>query len=158
MVVWWFTIWYIETHIDISFLLNIHIYIHNTLPRPYLSLVICSNSCPLSQWYHSTILSFVTLFSLALNLSQHQSIFKWVSSFHQVAKVLALQLQHQFFQWILRVNFLYNWLVSFLCSPRDSQEASPTPQFKWINYSALSLLYGTALTSVHDYWKNRSSG
>ena len=44
--------------------------------------------------------------SLALNLSQHQGLFQWVSSSHQVAKVLELQLQHQSFQWIFRVDFL----------------------------------------------------
>ena len=42
----------------------------------------------------------------ALNLSQHQGLFKWVSSSHQVAKVLEFQLQHQFFQWIFRTDFL----------------------------------------------------
>ena len=42
------------------------------------------------------------------------------------------------------------------CSPRDSQESSPTPHFKSINSSALSLLYGSTLTSIHDYWKNYS--
>ena len=42
------------------------------------------------------------------------------------------------------------------CSPRDSQESSPTPQFKSINSSALSFLYGPTLTSIHDYWKNHS--
>ena len=42
----------------------------------------------------------------ALNLSQHQGLFKWVSSSHQVAKVLDLQLQHQSFQWIFRTDFL----------------------------------------------------
>ena len=47
--------------------------------------------------------------SLTLNLSQHQGLFQWVGSLHQVAKVL--ELQHQSFQWILRVDFLYNWLV-----------------------------------------------
>ena len=39
---------------------------------------------------------------------------------------------------------------------KDSQESSPTSQFKSINSSALSLLYGTTLTSIHDYWKNQS--
>ena len=43
---------------------------------------------------------------LALNLSRHQGLFQWVSSSHQVAKVLELQLQHQSFQWIFRVDFL----------------------------------------------------
>ena len=42
------------------------------------------------------------------------------------------------------------------CSPRDSQESSPTPQFKSINSSMLSFLYGPTLTSIHDYWKNHS--
>ena len=41
----------------------------------------------------------------ALNLSQHQGLFLWVSSSHQVAKVLELQLQHQSFQWIFRTDF-----------------------------------------------------
>ena len=40
------------------------------------------------------------------NLSQHQSLFKWVSSLHQVTKVLEFQLQHQSFQWIFRTDFL----------------------------------------------------
>ena len=40
------------------------------------------------------------------NLSQHQGLFQWVSSLHQVAKVLEFQLQHQSFQWIFRVDFL----------------------------------------------------
>ena len=42
----------------------------------------------------------------ALNLSQHQGLFKWVSSSHQVAQVLEFQLQHQSFQWIFRTDFL----------------------------------------------------
>ena len=43
---------------------------------------------------------------VALNLSQHQGLFKWVRSSHQVAKVFKLQLQHQSFQWILKIDFL----------------------------------------------------
>ena len=42
------------------------------------------------------------------------------------------------------------------CSPRDSQESSPTLQFKTINSLVLSFLYSPTLTSVHDYWKNHS--
>ena len=40
------------------------------------------------------------------NLSQHQGLFKWVSSSHQVAKVLEFQLQHQSFQWIFKTEYL----------------------------------------------------
>ena len=42
----------------------------------------------------------------AFNLSQHQGLFQWVHSSHQVAKVLEFQLQYQFFQWIFKVDFL----------------------------------------------------
>ena len=92
----------------------------------------------------------------AFNLSKHQGLFWWVSSLHQVAKVLEFQLQHQSVWWIFRVDFLQNWLIWSPCSPRDSQQSSPTPKFKSINSSVLSLLYGPTLISVHDHWKNHS--
>ena len=59
--------------------------------------------------------------SPSLSLSQHHVLFQWVSSSHQVAKVLDLQLQHQSFQRVFSVDFLYNWLVWPSCCPRDSQ-------------------------------------
>ena len=65
-----------------------------------------------------------------LNPSQHQRLFQWVSSSHQVAKVLELQFQHQSFQWIFTVDFLLDSLVWSPCNPRYSQESSPAPQFK----------------------------
>ena len=94
--------------------------------------------------------------SPAFNLSQHEGLFKWVSSSHQVAKVLAFQLQHQSFQWIFRTDILQNGLVGSPCSPRDSQESSPTPQFKSLNSSVPSFLSSPTLTSIHDYWKSQS--
>ena len=47
-------------------------------------------------------------------------------------------------------------MVGSPCSPRDSQESSPTPQLKSINSSALSFLHSPTLTSIHDHWKNHS--
>ena len=64
-------------------------------------------------------------FPPAFSLSQHQDLFQWVSSLHQVAKVLEFQLQHQSFQWLFRTNFLQDGLFGSPCSPRDSQESSP---------------------------------
>ena len=90
----------------------------------------------------------------AFNLSQHQGLFQWVSSSRQVAKLLDLQLQHQPFPWLFRTNFLQDWLLWSPCNPRDSQESSPTPQFKSINSLVLSFLYRPILISIHDYWKN----
>ena len=49
-----------------------------------------------------------------------------------------------------------NGRVGSPCSPTDSQKSSPTPQFKSINSLGLSLLYGPALTSIHDCWRNNS--
>ena len=92
------------------------------------------------------------------NLAQHQGLFKWVSSLHQMAKVLEFQLQHQSFQWIFWTDFLSDWLVASPCSLRDSKESYPTPQFKSIHSLVLSFRYRLTLTSIHDYWKNRRYG
>ena len=58
---------------------------------PSLFPRVCSNSHPLNQWCHPTISSSVSPFSSCLSLSQHQGLFQWVGSLHQVAKVLELQ-------------------------------------------------------------------
>ena len=92
----------------------------------------------------------------AVNISQHQGLFRWISSSHHVAKVLEFQFQYQSFQWIFRTDFLQDGLVGSPCSPRDYQESSPTPQFKTINSLVLSFLYSSTLISIHDYWKNHS--
>ena len=63
----------------------------------------------------------------APNPSQHQGLFQRVNSSHEVAKVIEFQLQHQSFQWTPRTYLLQDGLVGSPCSPRDSQESSPTP-------------------------------
>ena len=92
----------------------------------------------------------------ASNLSQHEGLFQWVSSSHQVTKVLEFQLQHQFLQWIFKTDFVWDELVWSPYSFRDSQESSPTSQFKSINFSVLSFVYGPTFTSIHDYWEKHS--
>ena len=93
------------------------------------------------------------LLNLSFNLSQHQGLFKWVSSSHQL---VLFQLQHQSFQWIFRTYLLQDGQVGSPCSPRDSQEFSPTTQFKSIDSMVLSFLYSPALTSIYNYCKNHS--
>ena len=68
------------------------------LPCLSLSLRVCSTSCSLSQWCHPIIWSSVAPLFPAFNLYQYQGLFQFVSSSHQVSKVLELQLQHQSFQ------------------------------------------------------------
>ena len=83
----------------------------------------------------------------AFNLSQHQGLFQWLSSSHQVAKLWEFQLQHQCFQRIWKP-----WL-GFLAF-QGTLKSLFLPQFKNINSSVLSFLYSPTLTSIHDYWKN----
>ena len=77
-------------------------------PCPAPTPRVYPKSCPLSRWWwcHPTISSLSSSSPPAFNFSQHQGLFKWVSSSHQVIKVLELQLQHQSFQWTLRTDFL----------------------------------------------------
>ena len=79
---------------------------HARLPCPSPTPGACSNSCPSSQWPIQPSHPLSSPFPPTVNLSQHQSLFQWVSSLHQVAKVLEFQLQHQSFQWIFRTDFL----------------------------------------------------
>ena len=92
----------------------------------------------------------------ALNLSQHHGLFLWVGCLHQMTKILELQLQHQSFQQVFRVDFPYDWLVWSPCCPRGLQESSPAPQFEGIDSLVLCLLYGPALTTIHDHWEDQS--
>ena len=121
------------------------------LPCPPLSPRVCSKSYPLNQRCCLTISSLLPPSLPALNLSQHKGLFQWVSSSQQVAKASASVLPMNMQDWF---PLGLPGLIS--CSPRDSQESSPTPQFKSISSSVLSLLYGPMLTTVHDCWKNHS--
>ena len=77
----------------------------------------------------------------AFNLSQHQGLFKWVSSSHQVAKVLEFHLQHQSFQRLMEglISFRMDWLD--LLAVQGTFKTPPTPHVKSINSSALSFLH-----------------
>jgi len=104
---------------------------HARLPCSSLSPGVCSNSCPLSLWYHPTISSSATSFSSCPQSFPVSGVFPVAQLF---PSVLELQLQHQSFQWIFRVDFFYDWLIWSPCCPRDSQESSPAPQFKHRHY------------------------
>ena len=94
---------------------------HARLPCPSPTPRACSDSCPLSRWCYPTISSSVVPFSSCPQSFQHQDLFQWVSSSHQVAKVLELQFQHcilylcNFSVWYFLV-FLISMLNFTLCS------------------------------------------
>ena len=109
-----------------------------------------SDSHPLSQWCHPAISSSVVPFSScpqplpASESFPRSQLFAWGG---QSTGVSALA---SFLPKKSRADLLQNGLVGSPCSPRDSQESSPTPQFKSINSSALGFLHSPALISIHD--------
>ena len=103
---------------------------HARPPCPLQTPGVYSNSCPSSQWCHPAISSSVIPFSSCPQSLPASGSFQWVNSLNEVAKVLEFQLQHQSLQWTPRTNLLQDGLGGSPCSPRDSQESSPTPQFK----------------------------
>ena len=129
---------------------------HTRLPCPSLSFRVCSNSCPLSWWCHPTILSSVTLFSSCpqsfpalrsfpmsqLLASGGQSIGGWA-----LASVLPGNIQGWFPLGLTDLISLLSKGLSRLFSNTTVQS---------INSSVPRLLYGPALTSTYDYWKNHS--
>ena len=127
---------------------------HARLPCPSLSPWVCSNPCPLSRWCHPTISSSVVPFSCLRFFPASRSfpVSQFLASGGQSIgvsasiSVLPMNIQN----W-----FLLGWTGS-PCSPRDSQESSPTPQFRSINSLALSFLHSPALTFIHHHRKNHS--
>ena len=111
---------------------------------------VCLSPCPQSRWCYLTISSSASPCSFCLQYFPASGSFPIVGSLHQVAIVLEFHLQHHSFQWTPRTDLLQNGLAGSPCSPRDSQESSPTPQFKSINSSVLSFPYSPTLTSIHD--------
>ena len=118
--------------------------------------VVHSNSCPSSRWCHPVTSSSVVPFSScpqSLPASESfpmSQLFAWGG---QSTGVLALA---SFLPKNTQGWFPLEWTGWIPCSPRDSQESSPTPQFISINSSALSFLHSPTLTSIHDHWKNHS--
>ena len=137
--------------------LQLHGLQHTRLPCPSPSPKACLlKLISLSQCCHPTVCPLLSPPPPAFNLSQHQGLFQWVSSSHQMAKILELQLQHQIFKWIFRTDFLSEWLVWSPYNPKDSQESFSMPQFESISSSVFCLLYGPTLTSMYDYWQKQA--
>ena len=89
------------------------------------------------------------------NLSQHKSLFQWVSSSHQVAKVLEFQLQHKSFQWIFRTDPL-EWTGWISLQSKGFSRVFSNTTVQKHQFFVVCFLYSPTLTSIHDYWKNHS--
>ena len=129
---------------------------HARLPCPSPSLGVSSNSCPLRWWCYPTISSSAVPFSSCLQSFLALGSFKMSWLFTSGRQSIGASASASVLPMNIQDWFPLGLMVWSPCSPRDSQESSPTSQLKSINSSAFSLLYGPALTSIHDYWKNHS--
>ena len=128
---------------------------HDRLPFPSVTPWVCSSLLKLMSF--ESLMSIQTSHPLsppsplALNLSQHQGLFQWVGSLYQVTKELELQLHHQ-------SSTEYSGLISLgltglICCPRKSEEPSPVPQFKNINYLAfMGIIYKLMQKHSNSYY------
>ena len=129
---------------------------HARPPCPSPTPGIHSNSCPSSQWCHPAISSSVVPFSSCPQSLPASESFPMSQLFAWGGQSTGVSALASFLPKKSRVDLLQNGLVGSPCSPRDSQESSPAPQFKSINSLALSFLHSPTLTSIHDHWKNHS--
>ena len=141
------------SHSVVSNSLRPHGLQHTWPPCPSPAPRVSSNSCPWSWWCHPTKSSSVVPFSSRLQTFPPSGSFHMSQFFTSGGQSIGVSASSS----VVSMN-IYDWFPLGLtpCSPRDSQEPSPTPQFKSINALALSFRYSPTLTSIHDYWKNHS--
>ena len=124
---------------------------HARPPCPSPTPGVYPNPCPCVNDAIQTSHALSSPSPPALNLSQNQGLFQsGGQSIGVSASTSVLPMNTQDWPPLGRTGWI-SWQ-----SLQDSQKSSPTPQFKSINYLALSLLYGSALRSVHNYRKSHS--
>ena len=129
---------------------------HARPPCPSPTPGVHSDSRPSSQWCHPAISCSVVPFSSCPQSLPASESFPMSQLFAWGGQSTGVSALASFLQRNPRVDLLQNGLIGSPCSPRDSQESSPTPQFKSINSLALSLLHSPTLTSIHDHRKKHS--
>ena len=110
------------------------------------------------HWINDAIQSTHPLWpsSPAFNLSPNQGLYQWIGSSHPVAKHWSLSSSiNPSDEYLGLISFRIDWF-ELLAVQGDSHQSSPVLQLESINSSALSLLYGSTLTFIHDYGKNYS--
>ena len=110
----------------------------------------------INQWCHPTISSSVIPFSSCLQSFPASGSFPRSQFFASGGQSIGVSALASVLPMNIQDWFPLDGLVGSPCCPRDSQESSPTPQFKSISSSLLSFLYSSTLTSIHEYWKDHS--
>ena len=131
---------------------------HIRPPCPSPTPGIYSNSClsKLSRWCHSTILSSVIPFSSSLQSFPASGCFSMSQFFASAGQSIGVSASASVLPMNIQDWFPLGWTGWTFLQSKESQESSPTPQFKSINSLALSFLHSLTLASIHDHWKNHS--
>ena len=129
---------------------------HARPPCPSPTSGVHSGSHPSSQWCHPPISSSGVPFSSCPQSLPASVAFPGSQLFAWGGQRTGVSALASFLPKKSRTGLLQNGMVGSPCSPRDSEESSPTPQFKSINSSVLSFLHSPTLTSIHYHWKNHS--
>ena len=128
-------------------------------PCPSPTPGVYSNSCPLSHWCHPThptISSSVIPFSSCPQSFPKSGSFQMSQLFPSGGQSIGVSASASVLPMNTQDWSPWGWPGWISLPSRDSQECSPTSQFKSINSSSLSFLYSPTLTSIHDHWKNHS--
>ena len=142
------------SHSVVSDSLQPHGLQHTRLPHPSPTPWACSNLCSLNQWCHSTISSFVIPFSSCLQSFPASGSFQMSQFFESGGQNIRASASASVLPMNIQDWFPLGWTGWIFSQSKGLLRVSPTPQFKSINSSALSFLYGPTLTSIHDHWKN----
>ena len=131
---------------------------HTSPPCPSPTPGVYLNSCPSSRWCHPAISSSVVPFSSCPQSFPASGSFPMTQLFTSGGQCIGISASISVLPMNIQDWFSLGFTGWISGSPRDSQESSPTPQFKSINSSALSLLHSPTLTSIHDHRKKHSLG
>ena len=125
---------------------------HASPPCPSPTPGVYSNSCPLSRWCPPTVSSSIIPFSCCLQSFPTSGSFQMSQFFVSGGQSIGVSASASVLPMNTQDWFPLGWTGWISCCPRDTQESSPTPQFKSINSLVLSFLYSPSLTSMPDYW------
>ena len=133
-----------------------HESLHARPPCPSPIPRVHSDSHPSSQWCHPAISSSVIPFSSCPQFLPALGSFPMSQLFSSGGQSIGVSASTSFLPMNTQDWSPLGWTGWSFLQSRDSQESSPTPQFKSINSSGLRFLQHPILTSIHDYWKNHS--
>ena len=121
-----------------------------------LSFRVCSNSCALSWWCNPTISSSVIPFSSCRQSFPASGSFQMSHFFASGGQSIGASVSSSVLPKNIQNWLPLGWTGWISLQSKGLSKLSLTPQFKTINSSVLSFLYGSTLISIHDYWKSHS--